>query len=273
MSVGSDGRREQVLRTDMDNAFIFASTGDADQDEAHRQVFLQLAEHVVSLLVECGFTRCQGGVMASNPRWCKSDTEWAAEIRSYDSFDPEAMLRAIVLFDLRYVTGDEAICEKIRNAIFDAVEQSGQIQRRLAELIVEVPPPLNFRGKFMVEKKGGNAGEFDIKGRGLAPLRDAARAFALKYRLTRHYSTGGRFEHLKEAAPDLAETAGLAYEAYDFLLRLRIHTGLRRGDAGRFIDPSTLTKLERAQLSNVFDVLRMVQSAVRYEFRLEYRPR
>lgn len=273
MSVGSDGRREQVLRTDMDNAFIFASTGDRAADEANRRIFLQLTGRVVALLVECGFTRCQGGVMASNPRWCKSDVEWEEEIRGYESFDPESMLRAIVLFDLRYVSGDKAICEKIRNLIFDSVGQSNMIQRRLAELVVEVPAPLNFRGKFMVEKKGGNAGEFDIKGRGLSPLRDAARAFALRYHLTRHYSTGGRFEHLEKAAPKLAETARLAYEAYDYLLRLRILTGLRRGDAGRFIEPSTLSKMERAQLSNVFDVLRMVQSAVRLEFNLEYRSR
>lgn len=273
MSVGSDGRREQVLRTDMDNAFIFASTGDPARDEAHRRVFLKLTERVVELLVDCGFTRCQGGVMASNPRWCKSDVEWTAEIQGYESFDPESMLRAIVLFDLRYVTGDKGICEQIRRTIFDTVGKSGLIQRRLAELVVEVPPPLNFRGKFMVEKRGGNAGEFDIKGRGLAPLRDAARAFALRYHLTRHYSTGGRWEHLATAAPKLAETAKLAYEAYDYLLRLRILTGLRRGDAGRFIEPSTLTKMERAQLSNVFDVLRMVQSAVRLEFSLEYRNR
>lgn len=269
MAVGSDGRREQVLRTDMDNALVFASTGDPERDESHRQTFLALAERVVDYLVRCGFARCQGGVMACNPRWCKTEREWEAEIAGYSAADGEALLRAIVLFDLRHVAGDAGICGRLRKAVFDAAEREPALQRRLAELAVEVPPPLSFWGRFMVERKGGNAGEFDIKARGLSPLRDAARVLALRYRLTRHYSTGGRLEHLRDAAPQFAETAQLAYEAYDFLLRLRIRTGLRRGDSGRFMQPDALSKLERTQLSNVFDVLRMVQGILRIEFHLE----
>lgn len=269
MSVGSDGRREQVLRTDMDNALIFESTGSEEEDEANRSLLLQLAEKVVSMMVECGFSRCQGGVMASNPRWCRTDREWSAEVQAVSCDNSDSLLRALILFDLRHVAGEKALCLKLRKEIFDTVGKEDGLKRKLAEFATETPPPLNFFGKFIVEKKGGNAGEFDIKARGLAPLRDAARVFALDRGLIRHYSTGGRFEEIREKVPEMEEVAKLAYEAYDFLLRLRTLTGLRRGDSGRFIEPSALSKLERSQLSNVFDMVRMVQQSLRSAFRIE----
>lgn len=272
MAVGSDGRREQVLRTDMDNALVFQTSGKADTDEKHRQVFLHMATLVVNLMVDAGFSRCQGGVMASNPRWCKTDEEWIQEIRDVDRLkDGDNLLRALVLYDLRYVAGDRDICTKVRDVVFEtstSANRAGSL-RQLAEIVVATPPPLNFRGKFIVEKKGVNEGEFDIKKRGLSPLRDAARVFALHYGLKSHHSTGGRWLELAASHPELAEIANLARNGYDLLLRLRTLTGLHRHDDGRFIDPSSLNRLEREQLANIFDVQRMVQNSVRNLFNLD----
>ncbi len=272
IAVGSDGRREQVLRTDMDNALIFASSGDPEQDEKNRRFFLQLANRVISMLVDAGFARCQGGVMASNPNWCKTDAEWIAELKNTDMLmEGTRLLRALILYDLRYVAGDQALSESVRQTVFKAVGSNTAIKRHMAELIVATPPPLNFFGKFMVEKKGGNEGEFDIKARGLTPLRDAARLFALHFDLRQHHSTGGRWLELASAKPEMTELASLAREGYDLLLRIRTLTGLQRGDAGRFIDPATLTQLQRGQLVNVFNVQRMVQDSVRVRFNLDAR--
>lgn len=272
LSVGSDGRREQILRTDMDNALVFAGGASREEDNARRQVFLQLTRRVVELLVDCGFARCQGGVMASNPKWCRTDAEWRAEFASIAELgSPEGLFRGIVLYDLRFVAGDADIAAPLREAVLDSVRHNELLQHRLAELVVETPPPLNFWGRFVVERKGDRAGEFDLKSRGLAPLRDAARLLALKHGLTQRYSTGGRWEDLEQHVPRLQELARLAREAYDELLGLRVMTGLQRGDSGRYVDPSALSKLERSRLANVFDVVRMVQEHVKFEFRLENR--
>jgi CBS domain-containing protein len=272
LAVGSDGRREQVLRTDMDNALVFASSGSLETDEQNRKFFLNLATRVIELLVQAGFARCQGGVMASNPNWCKTDQEWHAELQTGDiTADGTRLLRSLILYDLRYVAGDKELCRKLRATVFDEVGKDKTLQRHLAEMVVATPPPLNFRGKFVVEKKGGNEGEFDIKKRGLVPLRDAARLFALHYRLTQHHSTGGRWLELAMTQPEMVEMAHLARQGYDLLLRIRTLTGIVRHDAGRFVDPERLTKLQRGQLVNVFDVQRMVQAAVRVHFQLDMR--
>lgn len=267
MSVGSDGRREQILRTDMDNALVFTPSLTTQEDDQARAIFVQLASRVIGKLAAAGFARCQGGVMALNPKWCRTTTEWINEIESLGtSAGGEALLRATVLYDLRYVAGDRDLCVRLREKIQQTVTNSPGLQRQLADLIVDTSPPLNFIGRFVVETLGIGNQEFDLKSRGMAPLRDAARLFTLKYQLNRHYSTGGRWEELRRSVPSMHETAALAREAYDFLLRLRTLNGLRRGDSGRHLDPSTLTKLERAQLANVFDVVRTVQQIVQVEF-------
>ncbi|MFT3784359.1 MAG: DUF294 nucleotidyltransferase-like domain-containing protein [Nibricoccus sp.] len=268
MSVGSDGRREQILRTDMDNALVFGPSSSSEEDEKNRAVFLKLASRVIEKLVAAGFARCQGGVMALNPKWCRTTTEWLEEIGSMGSgsIDGEALLRATVLYDLRYVAGERELCDQLRSKIQQTVTQSPELQRRLAELIIDTAPPLNFIGRFVVETLGLGNQEFDLKNRGMAPLRDAARLLSLKHQLNRHYSTGGRWDELRRSVPSLSDTAALAREAYDFLLRLRTLNGLRRGDSGRHLDPETLTKLERSQLANVFDVVRAVQQLVQIEF-------
>lgn len=274
MAVGSDGRREQILRTDMDNAIVFRSSGSADEDEQNRSVLVRLASRVVEMMVECGISRCQGGVMASNPKWCRTDAEWAAEVSiGRFALEPERMLRALVLYDLRHVDGDASLVEPLRSLIFGHVPLNPGMMTKIAELVAEPAPPLNFLGKFVVEKKGGREVEFDLKARGLAPFREAARLFALKHGLSKRYSTGGRWEEIALHVPELSEIAPLARESYDFLMRTRVLNGLRRHDSGRFVDPSELTKLERAMLANVFDVLRMLQRRVRLEFRLDAKGR
>ena len=274
VSVGSDGRREQILRTDMDNAIIFKSSGSKEQDEQIRKQLTLLAESVIQGMSYCGFTRCQGGVMASNPKWCLSDSEWKKEILSINAdTDSTELLRAMIIYDMRHVTGNKSLTGSIRSTMFEHMASNTGILRTLASMAVEQLPPLNFLGKIVVEKKGRNSGEFDIKNRAMAPIRQAAQAFAFKYQISLRYSTGGRWIEISRNVESLKEIALLAQEAYDFLLRLRTMNGLKRGDSGRFIDPEKLTKMEKAQLVNVFDVVRMVQDTLQREFRLDPKKR
>ena len=272
LSVGSDGRREQILRTDMDNALVFASLGSPEADEQARTVFIRLATAVVDRLAAAGFSRCQGGVMAQNPRWCRTLPEWLAEMKSPDLADSEdGLLRAAILFDLRFVAGDKALADELRQGILKSTTALSALQQSLAGQVIDAVPPLNLIGRFVVETLGVGGTDFDLKSRGLAPLRDAARVLSMKYQLNRRYSTGGRWEEIRRSIPRLDEVAGLAIEAYDFLLRLRTLNGLKRGDSGRQLDPQSLTKVERAQLANAFDVVRLVQSSLRIEFHIETR--
>jgi CBS domain-containing protein len=274
VAVGSDGRREQILRTDMDNAIVFKSSGSESQDAQIRKQLNLLAESVIQGMTYCGFSRCQGGVMALNPKWCLSDQEWKKEILSIDGFtESTKLLRAIIIYDMRHVTGNKSLTDSIQSIMHKHLASNQVVLQEMASMAAEVLPPLNFLGKFVVEKRGQNSGKFDIKNRAMAPLRQAAQVFAYKYQLSSRYSTEGRWGEVAKHVESLKEIALLAQEAYDFLMRLRTMNGLKRGDSGRFIDPGKLTKMEKAQLVNVFDVVRMVQNSLRKEFQLDLRKR
>ncbi len=272
LAVGSDGRREQLLRTDIDNGILFKSSGNLEEDEINRQQFTKLGSAVVDGMMACGFARCQGGVMALNPRWCRTEFEWKNEIQNLEAFsEQDTLLRAIIVFDMRRVSGDAPLFDDLRKYLFAKISESRIVLKRIAESIVATPPPLNFLKQFVVEKKGDHEGEFDVKSRALTPLRGAAQIIAFKYKLMRRYSTGGRWQDVQNYVEHLTEVAKYAEESYEFLLRLRTLNGLKRGDSGRFLEPGSITKLERAQLIHSFDVVRMVQTAIRNEFHLESR--
>ncbi len=267
VAVGSEGRRELVQRTDIDNAILFESSGDPDTDEGNRRVLVRLAARVVEHLVACGFTRCQGGIMASNPRWCRTDREWEHEIARVNAFSPSAdLLRALVIYDMRFVAGDASLCRRLRGFLYEDIRQKRSLLIRMAGLVLKARPPLNILGKSVVQRRGMHAGSLDLKALAIAPLRDAARIYCLHHDIKDRQSTGGRWEGIRQQVPELAEVAGLSIEAMSLLLRLRWRTALKEGSRGTRIDPGNLTRLECAQLVNIFDVVRMVQDALRQSF-------
>ncbi|KAA3634150.1 MAG: CBS domain-containing protein, partial [Bacteroidetes bacterium] len=75
LALGSEGREEQLLRTDQDNALIFEDVSKEDYDST-KNYYLKLSKIITDILNECGFEYCPAEMMASNPRWCLSLTEW-----------------------------------------------------------------------------------------------------------------------------------------------------------------------------------------------------
>ncbi|MFH2128138.1 MAG: DUF294 nucleotidyltransferase-like domain-containing protein, partial [Pseudomonadota bacterium] len=103
MALGSEGRREQTLRTDQDNALIFANVPEASLERV-KGWFLGFSERVVEGLVRCGFPRCTGGVMASNPDWCQSEADWHQTFLRWVSDPKPVTLRlGSIFFDFREI--------------------------------------------------------------------------------------------------------------------------------------------------------------------------
>lgn len=173
---------------------------------------------------------------------------------------------------MRFIAGDEKLFTPLRQSIFDKVANSESLQARIAQEAVATPPPLNFLGKLIVEKKGRHEGLFDIKSRGLSLLRDATRLLALKEGITNRYSTGGRLEELQRK-DEYKEIATLALESYDLMLRLRTYTGIKQNNSGRYINPAELSKMKRSRLANSFDVVRLIQQSLSLKYQLDTRPR
>jgi CBS domain-containing protein len=127
--LGSEGREEQTVATDQDNAIIFEGDG-----PRYREAFKQLAAAINHGLAEVGFPLCKGGVMAMNDKWCRSVEEWHQHVSEWFKFPrPEALLDANIFFDFRGLSGEVRLADELRSWIFSQVAGHKLFIRSLAE--------------------------------------------------------------------------------------------------------------------------------------------
>lgn len=270
LALGSQGREEQLLRTDQDNALIFADVA-PDRLSAVRTWFLAFAKTVTDALHACGFAYCPADMMASNPRWCLSLSEWQQQFSAWlEEPDPQAVMHSTIFFDYRPVYGDDKLAEELTRHIFEDLNARGQFLTFLAKNALQNPPPLTFFRSFVVEKSGEHKDAFDIKARAMMPLADAARVLILGSRLGKINNTFRRFAELARLEPQNSDLFEQAAEAYEILMRYRALRGLEEGDSGRYIRPDALSKIERLNLRHAFSPIRKLQNLLMTRYKLAY---
>ncbi len=269
LSLGSEGRGEQLLRTDQDNALVYADPAEAVDAAARKTRFLALGEHVVSTLDAAGFVRCPGNIMGSNPELCLSLTEWKEKLGTLIRVpEPMALMEASIFFDLRYAGGDATLPAALRVHVHEETREAPRFLSFLARNALQNPPPLSFFRGFMVERSGTHEDRFDVKARAMMPLADAARVLAVDAALE-EVGTAARFRALgarERKNADLYEEAALAYE---LLMRLRARSGLAQGDSGRFLEIEAMGKLQRQALRSTFAVIDDVLTVLMARYRTD----
>jgi CBS domain-containing protein len=270
LALGSEGRKEQILRTDIDNALIYEDPPAPLRARASAY-FLELGQKVNDILIQCGFEACPANIMASNPELCKPVSAWQKNFSQwiYEP-DPEALLRTSIFFDFRPVAGEEKLADDLKEFIFDQVGKARSFLNFLAKNALQNPPPLSFFRNFIVEKSGSHKNEFDIKARAMLPLTDAARVLAFQLKARQYLSTAERFQFVAQADASLASVCHDAAQAYEVLMRLRARECFENQHSGRYIDIKALNKLDRQTLRNIFTIIEEVQSVLRTRFQLNY---
>ncbi len=265
LALGSEGRMEQTLATDQDNALIYQS---ATADE--RVALLAFAERVNQRLAACGFPLCKGGIMASNPRWCQSLEEWRATFANWiQRSDAPALLHASIFFDFRPLFGARALCDELREWLNGSIKDNRLFLKRMAENALANRPPLGLVRDFVVASGGTQAHTLDLKINGVTPFVDAARIFAL-YAGVGETGTTARLRAAARAwdmAPDEVEAWVAAFHFIQ-LLRLRHqHMAQTTGEeVSNRIDPDQLNALDRRILKEAFRQGRKLQAVMNRYF-------
>jgi CBS domain-containing protein len=253
---GSEGRMEQALLTDQDNALVYAE----ESPEAQRY-FAELAEYVVSGLIQAGFPPCPGGYMAT--RWRKPIAEWQRLFQHWVKMPtPQELLEAQIFFDFRSVYGELSL-EPLERIVASSGEESIFLAH-LAKASLHFRPPIGFFRQIR-EEDGG----VDIKKGGIAPIVSLARVHALEAGSLAKSTV----ERLKIAAqenklsPEGAETL---IEAFGFLMKIRLRqqlTNLRQElPPDNKIRLEQLSSLERRHLKEAFLQIREMQEAMGQRF-------
>lgn len=254
---GSEGRCEQMVLTDQDNALVYA-----EPSEAADAYFHALAEFVVQRLIQAGFPPCPGGYMATN--WCKPLDEWLALFSDWiDRPEPQALVEAGIFFDFRPVHGELSL-EPLEQRMMSA-QRNGIFLAYLAQAANAFAPPLGFLNRLRSE-----GGYIDLKKGGVAPVVGMARALALAAG-SRERSTMERLTAAVQGGTLSSEGADNLSGAFQFFLHIRLRAQLDAIRAGQKPDNrirlKDLTPREQRLLKDAFVMVREMQEAVADQLR------
>jgi CBS domain-containing protein len=269
IALGSEGRMEQTLATDQDNALIFQAEGDA---EAARRALLGFANEVNLGLEACGFPLCEGDIMARNPRWCLTLEEWQ---RVFDGWirntSPEALLNAAIFFDFRPIAGEAALAGVLREAVLAKTRGNPAFGRAMTESASQSRPPLGLLDGFLADGGERFPGTLDLKGGGARLFVDAARVLSLAHALP-PTGTAARLRAAGAAGALPPEEVSASVDAFHYIQGLRLrrqHLEVEppKGAENR-IDPGKLNAVDARILKAAFRQAALLQERLRMDFGL-----
>lgn len=263
---GSEGRKEQTFKTDQDNALIYADPATEADAEAAKRYFSEFSSQVRDALIKCGFPLCPADFMASNPKWRQPLKVWKKYFTDWVSTpNPEAVLNSVTFFDFRSMCGQDGLADALREHLNGLLRDEKVFLGYLANMAIKNVPPIGFLKSFVVEKGGEHKDELNLKVKGVALIVDIIRLFALEKGL-KETSTLERIEALRDKHTIVGEYADDFEHALEFLMLLRIHhqyEQLRSGKApDNFINPNTLSNLEKRSLKETFNLISKVQNMI-----------
>ena len=266
--MGSEGRMEQTLKTDQDNAIVYADVKDNQAKEV-QDYFLGLADTICTWLDQVGYAYCQGDIMAKNPRWCQPLSKWKAYFHSWiRTSTRDDLLQSAIFFDFRGAYGNMDLVDDLRLYLFNKLEGWSRFFRDLTENALGFKPPLGFFNNFVVESKGEHRNKFNIK-KAMTPVVDFARIFAL-YDNIADTNTQDRLYRLYLDKVLKQEVYHDLDQAYNYLMQQRLMCqakSIAKGKpADNYINPKELSKIEQSLFRTIFKRLERMQTAMKLKF-------
>lgn len=270
LALGSEGRMEQTLKTDQDNALVYGDNLNTTQ----KRIIEEFSIRLVDDLIDIGFPSCPGGIMAKNPPWRRSVSEWTDVVRDWvRQPTPQNILNYSMFSDLRTVYGDPSLERRLKDCVVSVIEHNPVFLAHMANNILRFKPPINFLGGFRLERKGEHVGKLDIKMFGLFPLTEGIKLLALEAGIV----DGGTNEKIaklmgKDIVPrdELADVEG----SFNFFVFVRLKSQLRQAAMGReptnFIDPGELEPVERERLKVGFSMVKSFQTFLSNKYKTSF---
>jgi CBS domain-containing protein len=257
--LGSEGRREQIMRSDQDNALLL-------EDGVDEAALVAPMQALSEALLACGWPPCAGGVMVNNPHWRGSAGQWEQRVAELArSSDPARLIDLAILLDARAVAGRGELFEPLRPRLWQAA-RNDIVLHHFAQAAVAFATPLTLFGRLRAEDR-----RLEIKKGGVFPLVHGLRALALKHQVM-HRNSFDRAEALVAAGALDAELARDLQQALSVFMRLRLARQLDAEKAGEPIDNwlplDALRHLDRELLRDALAVVDRFKRQLRLQFHL-----
>ncbi|SFP02676.1 putative nucleotidyltransferase substrate binding domain-containing protein [Hydrogenimonas thermophila] len=258
MVMGSEGREEQIIRTDQDNGLIIKDDFYADGLEGKMTQFSKALQSL-------GFPECPGNVMVSNPEWSQPLQDFKKAIDNWvDIPESDAMMKLAILVDAKCVAGNTKLLKDLRHYLFNKISNHPTALAIFAQAVERFDIPLGLLGGF------GND-QIDLKKGGSFILMHGIRALALEQKIE-VTSTVERIKELNEIGLIDRKFATELIESFDVILTFILQNKLSQIAQGKKpdnrVDIRNLSKLERDMLKDALKVVRELKKFITYHFKL-----
>jgi len=257
--MGSEGRKEQMLKTDQDNALVIA-------DEMDVTLYVPYMQRFNEALIDFGFPKCEGNIMVSNPYWCKHLSEYKKELRRWcEMSNMEDVMNLAIFCDAISVAGESTMLSTLKEEMFRLTRGQDAFMANFAKAAVAFETPIGMFTNLIASNN-----RIDVKKGGIFPIVQGVRSFALQYGIEQT-DTISRIKMMVQKEIVDEDFAGALIEAFDTLLNLRLKDRLMRTGSTSFdnlIDISNLNQLELELLKDSFKIVNKFKKFVTHHFKL-----
>ncbi|MDH2431270.1 putative nucleotidyltransferase substrate binding domain-containing protein [Pokkaliibacter sp. MBI-7] len=262
--MGSEGRREQILKTDQDNAVLMRNGLSWPEKQSVLEAFSRI-------LARFGYPPCPGGIMVSNPEWVLSLEQWTQNLRHWSQqASGDNLLRLAIAVDAHAVAGNAALFKAARNWFFRELSSNQIFFSHFARAALNFSTPLTFFGGIKNKEHG-----LDIKKGGIFPIVHGIRTLALEHKVL-ETNTFKRVELLINSQ-QLPEKLGLdLVHALGLFIQLRLQQQLERMKSEGASDKDAnmlvverLDRLDRDLLREALHVVKEFKQFLTQRYRLE----
>ena len=259
--MGSEGRDEQIIKTDQDNALVIANGEDVS-------VYRPYMEEYTKALISFGFPPCDGNIMVNNPYWCKTQNEFDEQIEIwFEGKEMEHYMDLAIFFDAKCVAGYETLFTPLKTKIIDMVKQKDVFMAYFAKNSLLFQTPISMFSSLRTTDDG----RVDIKKGGMFAIVQGVRSLALENGVTEN-PTVKRIKKLHQLGILEKEMASELIEAFGLLARLRLQGHIEKQKNGlpldNMINTSSFGKIERDMLKDSFTIVNEFKKFITHHFRL-----
>ena len=269
--MGSGGRHEMLLNPDQDNALIIADDpGPLSTDE--QQWFEVFAQRLNQNLDRVGYILCPGEIMANNPMFRKTLSQWKSQIAHLTQHPNEKAARwSNIVFDFETLHGDDQLTQQLRSYLFEQLQKNQKLLGFMVEDDAEGSPPLGFFNRLLTVDEGEYEGTIDIKRNGIRLIADAARIYSLSAGIAAS-NTIDRLQGLVRQGVLSNELVDSSIVAYEELLNVLLEHQIAQRDRGlepnKYINPESLSAPERSTLRAAMRAIKRLQDQLQGRFGL-----
>jgi len=260
--MGSEGRAEQSIKTDQDNALIV-------QDGVDVTLFEKPMLALNAALLELGYPKCSGNVMVSNEFWRRDVRGYKSLIDSWTTTLNEENLQNMSIFlDAKSVAGDAQLLHTLIEHLHNSFSSRKDVLAHTAKAVLSFETPLSLFSGFVLEKSHNN--KLDLKKGGIFALVHGVRVLALEHKITQT-NTIERIKELNNKNIIDKEFATELIECFDTLSSIRLKAMLesKKLDESNYINPQNLEKNQRDLLKDSFKIVNKFKKFMSFHFHLE----